>query len=234
MISELPASIKQLAVFEDIKDEFSSIFQPTPFGLSHERRLSLAISTARASRQLEHLALSFVVDAGLFFHHFSPSPETDTKPDASWTWPKLKTLALTAQLLRLPRESSAEINRLLEAASLAVRRMPKLLILEMWHGNSNQHGCVVRYHHDPDTKQASLTWHASWSIDITERAASSWKETVHQMTGLELDFRFEEMVFSKPLRTYWVARFLKLRDRVITPGVSQVSCSVNIDVMSFR
>lgn len=177
---------------------------------------------ARASRQLQHLSASFSVDAKDFFQPFWPqSLPTGTEPTQDWVWNSLETLALTSLLLSHPTQPQAEINYLLEAASLAVRRMPRLLTLELWNGNGNEHGCLFRYSYDSTSRTASLTWKGTWAINITKRTADSWRETCRQRTGIQSEIQVERLNFRPPLLTESVAVFLSLRDRVATNRVSR-------------
>ncbi|KAJ0115706.1 hypothetical protein J7T55_010529 [Diaporthe amygdali] len=216
----LPASLTELSIFEKPIDGFSplSIIQGPGYA-PRDNISSLGLSLAKASRQLEHLSASFAIDARHFLRPFWPQESTDNAEiDAFWTWNKLETLALTSQLLAFPKRSSEEeINCLLEAASVAVRRMPKLLTLELWCGNGNEHGCLFRYTHDPISRSASLTWQGTWTVDITWRVARSWSETVYQKTGSGAEIQFEKMAFAAPRITEAVSVFLLLRDRVGTP-----------------
>lgn len=185
---------------------------------------SLGHRLARASRQLQHLSASFAIDAKDFFQPFwLQFLPTSTEPTQDWMWSSLETLALTSLLLSHPRQSHAEINYLLEAASLAVRRMPRLLTLELWNGNGNEHGCIFRYSYDSKSRTASLTWKGTWTINITKRTADSWRDTVRQRTGVGAEIQVEGMDFRTPLLTESVAVFLNLRDRVATNRVSRLS-----------
>lgn len=166
--------------------------------------------------------MSFAIDAKHFFEPFWPQPWTkSTEVAQEWAWSRLETLALTSQLLRDPTQSESEINELLEAASLAVRRMPRLHTLEIWNGNGNEHACIFRYSYNAIPRTVSLTWKATWAINITQRTANCWKETALQKTGFEAEIGLEIENFRPPLMTESVAIFLNLRDRVATNRVSR-------------
>lgn len=232
MFQSLPTSITDLALFDKGIDEFYSArslfgFPVMDHGVVDKR--STGISLARASRQLQHLSASFVTDARYFFQPFWPQTSGSRAETAEdWTWSKLETLALTAHLLSRSHQSEEDINYLLEAVSLAVRRMPKLQTLEIWNGNGNEHACLFRYSYDPSSRRASLTWKGTWDVEITQRTACSWEDTVRQKTGVETAIRFEKLEFDPPLMREAVALFLDLRDRVATDKVGrtppQISC----------
>lgn len=106
---------------------------------------------------------------------------------------------------------------------MAVRRMPSLRTLEIWNGNGIDHACLFRYSYDPNSRRASLTCKGTWEIEITQRTANCWDETVRQKTGLGTAIRFEKLEFDPPFMTEAVALFLDLRDRVATDKVSTSS-----------
>jgi hypothetical protein len=226
MLQSLPASVDELRLFEDGRDGFSPAhsmlgFQVGPNSLRVDS-LSLGLCMARASRQLQHLSASFVVDARHFFQPFWPQPSTArTANTKGWVWSRLETMALTSQLLFSPHESEEDINYLLEATSRAVRRMPKLHTLEIWNGNGDEHACLFRYSYDPGSRRASLTWKGTWAIDITQRTKDSWSETVRQKTGLGGAIRIEKMTIHRPFMVEAAAIFLDLQMRVITERVSK-------------
>lgn len=232
MLQSLPTSVRELSLFETALDDFSPVSSLFGFALGSCRSdsPSLGLSLARTSRQLQHLSASFATDAKYFFQPFWP-PASDSRAVTSeyWAWSRLETVALTSQLLRCPQQPEDEVNYLLEAASMAVRRMPKLRTLEIWSGNGIDHACLFRYSYDPNSRRASLTWKGTWEIEITQRTANCWDETVRQKTGLGTAIRFEKLELDPPFMIEAVALFLDLRDRVATDRVSrflpQISCS---------
>lgn len=176
IFENLPTALTELVVFKEILDGFHPFHlrgnpRPGPRPpVAHVTAASFGYRLARASRQLQHLSASFAIDAKDFFQPFWPRVlPTNTKPTQDWMWSSLETLALTSLLLFHPTQPHAEINYLLEAASLAVRRMPRLLTLELWNGNGNEHGCIFRYSYESNSRTASLTWKGTWAINITIR-----------------------------------------------------------------
>ncbi|KAG8166778.1 hypothetical protein KVR01_002467 [Diaporthe batatas] len=187
---------------------------------------ALGLGLAGVSRQLRHLAASFVVEASHFFQPFWPQPPNARPTNTSeWVWEKLETLALTSSLLRRPHENAKEVNQLLEATSMAVRRMPRLRTLEMWNGDDDRHACVFRYSYSPASRRASLTLLGTSEIGITEDTERSWDETVRQKTVMdwseEVRIRFERLEITPPFMAEAVSWFLEQRDRVATPKVGE-------------
>ncbi|KAI0857112.1 hypothetical protein F4860DRAFT_518243 [Xylaria cubensis] len=114
-------------------------------------------SLAHDSSLLEHLSVSFAIDARAFFQDFWPGAlpvpmvclvEKQRQPDqwktndtnpgqslctaAGKKWPRLKSLALTSVLLH-PRSLNSMIDNLLQAAANAAVEMPSLQIMEIWN-----------------------------------------------------------------------------------------------------
>ncbi|EQB55951.1 hypothetical protein CGLO_04066 [Colletotrichum gloeosporioides Cg-14] len=86
-----------------------------------------------ASKDLESLAASFIVDAEDFPYPFRPRDDLDPADQRAGiqdSWHCLETLALTSQTLSA-RHSRSKVNDLLHAAANAARRMPKLRVLEI-------------------------------------------------------------------------------------------------------
>lgn len=242
-------SLTECTISEEAIDGFSRTNWVS--GVDRRPSVFLAQDLARLSRRLQHFAASFAIDAQDFFKLFFQDTSV-TKAEVAgnwswssieaadewssswsslettedWSWSSLETLALTSILLTSPRQSEDDINHLLEAASLAVRKMPRLHTMEIWNGNGNEHACFFRYSYDPDSRRASLTWKGTWAIDITESTADSWAETVRQRTAFEAEIQIEKLEVQRPFMTEAVARFLKLRDRVATLRVSRFLPSV--------
>ncbi|POS72443.1 hypothetical protein DHEL01_v209158 [Diaporthe helianthi] len=199
---------------------YEYMFRSLPVSVTELRLCSLGLDLARVSRQLKHLTASFVVDAKHFFQPFWPEPST-ARPSstAKWVWDQLETLALTSELLRRPLENEKEVNHLLEAISLAVRRMPRLLTLEIWNGDDHQDAFVFCYSYSTVSRRASLTIQGTRQIYMTQDTERSWGETIRQKTGLKSEIQFEKLDISPPFMAEAVCWFLELRGRVATDKV---------------
>ncbi|KAI7778057.1 hypothetical protein LA080_002632 [Diaporthe eres] len=217
----LPTAVTELVIFTEVLDSLHPLHQlwsqPAISNVLGIQRPSVGLCSAKASRQLQHLSVSFAIDAQDFFLPFWPQPlTTSTEVAQEWVWSSLETLALTSQLLRDPGQPESDINRLLEAASFAVRRMPRLHTLELWNGNGNDHACIFRYSYDPTSRRPSLFWRGTWPIRITRRTANCWRQTVLQMTGFEAEIQLETSNIRAPVMAEFVAMSLNLWDRVAT------------------
>ncbi|KAK3379781.1 hypothetical protein B0T24DRAFT_647243 [Lasiosphaeria ovina] len=118
--------------------ECDSIRKPSP---SVNRMITLA------SLKLEHLAASFIVDAGQFF-----------KIEPSWEWPNLTSLALT----------------MLQAAAAAAKRMPQLKTMEIWNGRKGL-AALFKYQALLPTRQARITWRGTWILNIEPFVIQAWE-----------------------------------------------------------
>ncbi|KAI0853174.1 hypothetical protein F5Y00DRAFT_133950 [Daldinia vernicosa] len=201
-------TLRQLTIFEDS-------FHRNAFATSNQTDSTnspeIAMTLLRESRNLEHLSASFVVDAKDFFRPFWPSTPTST--DRSWN--KLKTLALTSNLLN-PYQSSAEVNDLLYAAGMAARNMPALRVMEIWNGLRTTHGCFFRYYDDGST--STITWRGTWELDLEPRVMQCWTETVRKNTRyLNVGFRDMELPIDGTSFPASIIRHLKLKDQIVHP-----------------
>lgn len=128
--------LEKLVFFENFSEQYTQDALATIVGdedLIHSGSLrtpsrAAGRGMAEASRDVEHVAASFLVDASHFF-----------SVDASWKWPKLTSLRLTSSLLT-PDGDSRDISTLLQAAEAAAAKMPRLEIMELWNGRKGVAG----------------------------------------------------------------------------------------------
>lgn len=97
-----------------IVDKYSELRIPTS---------DVSYAVAKASRKLEYLSASFIVDARLFFDACKPS----------WGWPSKTSLVLTSQLLT-PDERLIDVDNMLQKAATVAMKMPTLRSTEIWRG----------------------------------------------------------------------------------------------------
>ncbi|KAM5347328.1 hypothetical protein ACJ41O_010333 [Fusarium nematophilum] len=119
------------------------------------------------SRHLEHLSISFAIDAQ---HFFSRTRQLD--------WKGLKTMALTSDIL-LSR-SNAMVNELLECVAEVAKKMPKLQILEIWHCKTGEAG-IFRY--EKLDRSSTVTWQGTWSFDMSRLVEEAWREVFTDPVG---------------------------------------------------
>lgn len=149
----LPPSFNSLTVFED-SYSFYDLFQMRPKTVDRFERLGQAF--AAKCLTLNHLAISFLVNAEELFRH----------SESTWSWPHLQSLALTSQLLHNEWEKREQIEDLLCRASDLARKMPKLHTFVLSNGGK-AHACAFIYRVDGD--RASITWRGTLNLEFSPR-----------------------------------------------------------------
>lgn len=110
---------------------------------------------AIASQQLDYLSASFIVDA----HHFF----TQALPSSCSEWPNLTSITPTSQLLE-PRETTAEIEVMLQAAASVALKMPQLYTMEIWNGRKG----LIKFQASQRLQPAAITWRSTWTLILSE------------------------------------------------------------------
>ncbi|KAF7559678.1 hypothetical protein G7046_g4472 [Stylonectria norvegica] len=137
-------TLKKLSIFEEADTDYHrqgrDLCRPSPDGF-----LSRMIFTA--SQNLEHLAISTMIDGRDFYqaetHRGMGLPANLSLPTGPLpSWPSLKTLALTCE--DLTSTSTLERDAILRAAGEAAKRMPQLQVLELWHHRERDGGLPLR------------------------------------------------------------------------------------------
>lgn len=180
-------NLKTLVVFENFNQQYPAIMQRFQFGediaeCDSIRNPAPAVSrmVALASLKLEHLAASFIVDAGHFF---------DIEP--SWAWPNLTSLVLTSKLLT-PDENSTEIAAMLQATAAAATRMPQLDTMEIWNGRKGL-AALFKYQASRDMRPAIIIWRGTWTLTMEPSIIQAWQAVLHQYGGWRLDWVQERL-----------------------------------------
>jgi hypothetical protein len=127
--------------------------------------LALAKAFAAKSRHLEHLSVSYMIDAQQFFTSCQQLPCTRHF---------LKSLTLTSSTLswRTPREN---IYTLLQDASLVAQRTPQLQTMVLWNSAPRQ-VCALIYRRHIGGAMATLTWRGTWDLELSDDVVESWKK----------------------------------------------------------
>lgn len=175
----LPSYLKTVSIFEDFDNQLAlalrsdihhlGLFDPNPVA-----GFKLVRAFASKSRNLEHLSISFMIDAQHFFNSCQ----------LSYTWPLLRSLTLTSSILThtSPR---TEISRLLYNASLITLHMPNLESMTIWNGKRGE-ACAVIYHRSRATRQATLTWRGTWDLEFSHDVAKAWQEVTPESYHLRV------------------------------------------------
>uniref|UniRef100_A0A0B7KDK2 DUF6546 domain-containing protein n=1 Tax=Bionectria ochroleuca TaxID=29856 RepID=A0A0B7KDK2_BIOOC len=160
MFKSLP-NVKRLVLFENFNQEYpASIYYAEALRIPSS---AVGRAIGLASLKLDILSASFILDATDFF----------TITTGHTNWPCLSSLSLTSNLL-MPDASTTELSSMLELAASAVKRMPKLRVMEIWNGRKGI-AAVFRYRRDH-----GINWRATWDMDFESNVKKSWK-SVWQM-----------------------------------------------------
>lgn len=141
-------------MFEDSSPSLKS------FVYRRSRIDAFSTSLSKASRALEKLSGALLVDASAFFSDFMPYNQ---QPQNIAPWTNLRNLALTSRTLK-PREPHSDISMLLQAAGHAAAFMPKLEIMEIWHGGEENKNSIFRYKYN--SGEPEISWTSDWITDF--------------------------------------------------------------------
>ncbi|TFB05939.1 hypothetical protein CCMA1212_001365 [Trichoderma ghanense] len=154
----LPGTLKSLTIFEDSYE----LYNRFPRRLSDIHWLNLfpdglqlGATFAFRSRNLQHLSISFLINAEELFRHCQPA----------WNWPHMQSLALTSDVLDQEERRRRRISLLLRRAGRMAQRMPKLHTFVLWNGGRG-HACAFIYRVDKDG--VAITWRATWRLALAE------------------------------------------------------------------
>lgn len=121
---------------------------------------------SEVSSNYESLSASFVVDADGFFALNESQPLK--------TWPNLRHLFLTSQLLA-PDQDKTRVTDMLRAAARAAAYMPKLETLQIWNGRKN---LAALFKYEPATEQgqtSTITWRGTWEFPLHASVIQAWQ-----------------------------------------------------------
>lgn len=154
----LPGSLKSLTIFEDSYRRYNRFLRRLsdgPWINLFLETLRLGAMFASRSRGLQHLCISFMINAEDVFRNCQPA----------WNWPHLQTLALTSNFLRQDEKLRPYINMILRRAGALAQKMPELNTFVLWNGGRG-HACAFIYRVEEDG--ASITWRGTWRMVLSE------------------------------------------------------------------
>ncbi|TGO35577.1 hypothetical protein BHYA_0153g00110 [Botrytis hyacinthi] len=154
--------IDKLIIFENFDQTYSAGYGDicAPMRIPSS---SISRAIANASFTLEHLSISFMVEANHFFK----------ARELSWKWPNLTWLALTSRL-PIPQGLPAELDDVLQAAAAAAMNMPNLEIMEMWNGEKGL-AMLFRYQRGKQGQPAVITWKGTWELNLRPLVIQAWE-----------------------------------------------------------
>ncbi|KAI1278907.1 hypothetical protein F5Y07DRAFT_406565 [Xylaria sp. FL0933] len=208
---DLHNTLKSLIVFRDSR-EFYDLF---PKGAAHIQqgyglfapREALSRTFAAKSLNLQHLAISFMVNAEELFRHCQ----------STWTWLRLQSLALTSQLLQDDWEKRSRIPDLLYQAGAHVQNMPLLHTFVLWNGGK-AHACAFIYRVGRDT--ASVTWRGSWHLELSPEVLKPWQLAASKLLRSEdAELQIKQEHIAAAINSHGDAIFhLELPCQVVEPA----------------
>ncbi|KAI2611847.1 hypothetical protein GGR54DRAFT_643295 [Hypoxylon sp. NC1633] len=171
----------------------------------------LAAILVKVSRQLESLAVSFVIDARDFFRSFYPG-RVHISEKKYPEFPRLESIALTSNELS-PSESSENINNLLHAAGNAAARMPSIRTMELWNG---QPGEAAIFCCNRTADAVTISWLTTWDIPLEPRVITAWKNVgiQHRLYSLIVE---TDRIPPPPICPGSILRHLRLQRQVLHP-----------------
>lgn len=188
MVQQLSKAVTSLVVFQDSRDFYKVLprQQPskdlTPHTINHIAiRDGLGDIFARKSLRLEHMAVSFMVDAKDVLRHCKPA----------WTWPQLKSVALTSQLLRNNPDTHSSLEDLLCRAAALAKRMPELDTLVLWNG-AKGNACAFIYR--VKGCRVSITWRGTWRLEMSPKVVEAWNSVALTRSWHEIEMYQERVV----------------------------------------
>ncbi|KAF6816427.1 hypothetical protein CMUS01_12276 [Colletotrichum musicola] len=175
----LPESVEHLTLFEDKNSYLYSRRNQGP------NWPSIAEPLLFISEGLKSLSVTSFIDAADFF-------ACEHAPHA--VWPNLEYLTLTSRSLgplasdRLKESVRNErVNRLLQAAGSAAKRMPKLKTLQLWHG-TRRHGLVFSYR---PSASPVCRLRGVWKPSLEPKTFRVWEEVSEIHLGADLGRAFD-------------------------------------------
>ncbi|TEY62241.1 hypothetical protein BOTCAL_0165g00010 [Botryotinia calthae] len=199
------AQLQRLIIFENFDQTYPASYRTD---CDPMRILSSSISRAlaNASLKLEHLSLSFMVEASHFFK----------ARELSWKWPNLTWLALTSRLL-IPQELPAELDDMLQAAAAAAMNMPNLEIMEIWNGKKGL-AMLFRYQRGKQGRPAVITCKGTWELNLRPLVIQAWDSVSWKHCGEGIVIIKELLDISDDIKSHGDAiHYLELSKPVVRP-----------------
>lgn len=168
----------RLTVFEDayrFYDFFPKRQARIPWYNLVDPSEGLSAVLASKSLGLQHLAISFIINAETLFQHCQ----------STWSWSNLQSVALTSQLLQDDGGKRKQIESLLCRAGVLVQKMVKLHTFVLWNGGK-AHACTFIYRIDGD--RASITWRGTWHLELRPLVFKPWQLAASKLpfSGLQI------------------------------------------------
>lgn len=204
----VPNYVKRVSIFKDFNNQLALALNNARPHLGRDIEttsavdLRLAKAFAAKSHHLEHLSISYMIDAQQFFTSCQQLPDT---------WNLLQSLTLTSSTLArtAPHQN---IYTLLRNASLIALKMPQLKTMVLWNSEPGQ-ACAVIYQRRAVSAMATLTWRGTWNLELSDDVVESWKKVAPSPCYLRLE---KEALRDVDIRSHGDAiHYLRLPDGVV-------------------
>ncbi|KAF2854696.1 hypothetical protein T440DRAFT_496075 [Plenodomus tracheiphilus IPT5] len=178
----VPKHVKRVSIFKDFNNQLTlALNNAMPhlgrdIGTTSAVNLKLAKAFAAKSHHLEHLSISYKIDAQQFFTSCQQLP---------CTWNLLHSLTLTSSTLArtVPHQY---IYTLLRNASSIALRMPQLKTMVLWNSEPRQ-ACAVIHQQHTASAMGTLTWRGTWNLELSDDDVESWKKVAPGPCYLRLE-----------------------------------------------
>ncbi|KAH7134874.1 hypothetical protein B0J11DRAFT_546987 [Dendryphion nanum] len=204
----VPKHVKRVSIFKDFNSQLAlALNNATPhLGRDIETTsavdLELAKAFAAKSHHLEHLSISYMIDAQQFFTSCQQLP---------CTWNLLQSLTLTSSTLARTAPHQNVYTLLRNASSIALK-MPQLKTMVLWNSEPGQ-ACAVIYQRHIASAMATLTWRGTWNLELSDNVVESWKKVAPSSCYLRLE---KEVLRDVDIRSHGDAiHHLRLPDGVV-------------------
>ncbi|KAF4955242.1 hypothetical protein FSARC_11915 [Fusarium sarcochroum] len=198
LVHALSPSLKRFSFFEEYSTPYHQRSGRMVLPRSNTRLLN---SLTETGRHLEHISISFAIDAQDFF-----------LPQQQLDFSLLITLALTSETMT--SRSAVMVNELLGNAARAVKKMPKLKLLEIWNYKTGETGIFV---YEKLDRCSEITWQGTWDFQISQEVKDTWWEVLADSDGdiFELSVRHVTLELDQLTSLASIFPYLKLREHIL-------------------
>lgn len=167
-----PTTLRTLTVFEDFCKEhllLAPLFHgPRCVYVQQQRWVDESSKQfAVRSLNLQHLSISFMAEAEIFFSHCQ----------SSWTWKNLQTIVLTTRHFNRHFKPQA-VSVLLQNAAQVALRMPSLEIMVLWSASRKHHASSFTYRRTKTV--ATIAWCSTEDLEFDRYTVQAWEEVARK------------------------------------------------------
>ncbi|KAM0544527.1 hypothetical protein ACHAPJ_011821 [Fusarium lateritium] len=121
-------------------------------------------------------------------------------------------MALTSKAMT--SRSAIRVSELLSNAAKAVKRMPKLKLLEVWNYSAGEIGIFV---YEKLDRRSQITWQGTWEFKIPEEIENTWREVSNDSHGdfYELGVKNVTLEIDQLTSLRSIFPYLRLREHIL-------------------